>query len=592
VLALAGTVWGAPRQRVHIDADFAPADFVINGRVEARLVSDGPPLTDARFMLYPNALCDTPATGGIIVDSIHIDSADLTGQMIVDKTDLYVPFPAEWSGRDSVTARVWFHSHIPQTPSMFGYDDRQFLLVNWYPVPAPLRDGQWQKLRYTWFLEPAADPIDFSAMVRYPDSLQLICGGIVAVDTVGDTAIASLSLARSVGLPLFFGTDYVRREIDEGGFTLVIHARNDQGYVVDSLRTATRATVAWMNDYVRAYPYDELIIVVGGYTEGGALELPHMVLLPRHTPALSSYFQQTLIHELVHQWFYATVCNNTATDPWMDEAATEYLALKINRELIGGRNHLITVFGLTASNGLAARMMGHEFLGFLPVTYPGQRYVDKREYYRNIYSKGPLVIQTLTAHMGAEKESGFWKAYVRAYEFEVPTPDDFAAVADSFLPYPPGTAKRMLDCTNALDYQIVSLENFPVEPTTPDPDTTDNDSTVANNNDSADAGPSFDIKVVYRCVQPLGLPVTLRVTFYDGSTADTVVAGDVGTFEWQLTGGTAARSAEIDPDCCYAIDVNYLNNSLTLNESRGVGLRLFSGLAFLVESLFSTLWGF
>ena len=592
-LVLAGTALAAPRQRVHIDAVFDPANFVINGRVDARLVTDGPPLTDARFMLYPNVFCDNPSTGGIVVDSLHVDGVDLTAQMVVDTTDLYVAFPPEWSGRDSVTAELWFHSHIPQAPSVYGYDDRQFLLVNWYPVPAPLRNGQWQKLRYTWFLEPAADPSDFSATVKYPDSLQLICGGITKVDTVGDTATASLALERSVGIPLFFGTDYERHSFDENRFTLVIQARDDQSYVVDSLRRVAEAAVAWMSDYVRPYPYNELIVVVGGYTEGGALEEPHMVLLPRHAPALTSYYQEMLIHELVHQWFYATVCNNTATDPWMDEAVTEYLALKINRELIGRCGDLITLFGLTASSNLAARMIGHEFLDFLPLTYSGQRYYDTHECYGTIYEKGPLVIQTLTALMGPDRESDFWKAYVRAYEFGVPTPDDFAAVADSFLPYPAGTARRVLDCTNALDYQIVSLENNPVERPASAPDTANgDDSTEAANDDSVKAGPTFDIKVVYRCVQPLGLLVKLRVTFYDDSFADTVVAGDVGTFEWKLIGITAARSAEIDPDHCYAIDINYLNNSLTLNEARGVGLRLFSGLAFLVESMFSTLWGF
>jgi hypothetical protein len=53
-----------------------------------------------------------------------------------------------------------------------------------------------------------------------------------------------------------------------------------------------------------------------------------------------------------------------------------------------------------------------------------------------------------------------------------------------------------------------------------------------------------------------------------------------------------ARAAIIDPDYKYAIDVNLLNNSLVHDSSQGVGLRLFSGITFLVESLFSSLWSF
>ncbi len=155
---------------------------------------------------------------------------------------------------------------------------------------------------------------------------------------------------------------------------------------------------------------------------------------------------------------------------------------------------------------------------------------------------------------------------MREFEFGVPTPDDLAAVADRFLPYGPGAARKILDCTNALDFQVVSLDNKPVAPPPPKPIDTlsQGDSVETGTKDSAiDSLPpreTFDVEVVYRCVQPLGFPVGLRVRFYDGSVRDTVVAGEVGMFTWKLTGVTPAQSAEIDPEHIYAVDMNYLNS--------------------------------
>lgn len=592
ILLLGVTVAAVPRQQVHIDADFDPSQFLITGRAEARLTTDGAPLHDLRFLLYPDLLCDTPSTGGIEVDSVHVSGLDVTPYVTVDSTDLHIDLP-DWPRVDTATAIIWFRAHIPAQPSIFGYDDNQFLLVNWYPSPAPFLDGEWVRHDYKWFLEPASDPIDFSAIVRYPDTLQLIAGGVRKVDTTGGVATATLVLEHSVGLPLFFGTEYETHRFDESGYQLVIHARADQQYVVDSLRRVAEATVAWMSDYVLPYPFDELIIVAGGYTEGGALEEPHMVLMPKHSPALTGYYQEVLIHEIVHQWFYATVCNNTAANPWMDEAITEYFAIKINASLVGKRADLLDFLGLSAGGSLQNRMSGYDFLDYLPLTYPGERYYNTRQCFANIYAKGPQVIKTLTGLIGSDHESDFWQAYGREFEFGVPTPDDLAAVADRFLPYPPGSARKILDCTNALDFQIVSLDNKPTELSPGTVDTlASSDRALDTVVDSLLSHETFDVEVVYRCVQPLGFPVGLRVKFYDGSVRDTVVAGDVGMFTWKLTGITPAQSAEIDPEHQYVVDINYLNNSLTLDQSRGAGLRLFSGLAFLVESLFSGLWGF
>ena len=56
-------------------------------------------------------------------------------------------------------------------------------------------------------------------------------------------------------------------------------------------------------------------------------------------------------------------------------------------------------------------------------------------------------------------------------------------------------------------------------------------------------------------------------------------------------GDQYVQRAVIDPDTAIVIDRDLKNNSLSISRENFGGLRLWSGLTFLVESLFSYVWG-
>ena len=452
----------------------------------------------------------------------------------------------------------------------------------WYPSPAPRTEGRWIRPDYSWYLEPASDPIDFTAEIRYPSVYRLIAPGIAGTGDSGAVTVATLGLESSVSLPLFFASDYEADITEYGDTRIAIYSRPSQGYIVDSTRRVVEYVFDWMAEHVAPYPYDEFIVIVGGYTEGGALEQPRMILMPEHTATMLSVFQFTLTHEVLHQWFYATVCSNTATDPWMDEAITEYFTLRIDKEVSESAGEgPLERWGWDVSHDAYKRITSYDYLDYLPVTNPGESYHNSREYFSTVYSKGPLVIACLTAHMGREREEAFWREYFAEFQHAVPAPGQFMQLADQYLPFPEGTAQEIMANTAPLDFRIGALENRPRQPASGD------------TGDSAAQKPQmFDIEITYRCTHPLSLPVDLRVELYDGSTIDTTVAAELGTHQLKLEAASPARGVIIDPEYKYPIDVNYLNNSLVLDDARGVGLRLFSGIAFLLESLFSSLWGF
>lgn len=98
-----------------------------------------------------------------------------------------------------------------------------------------------------------------------------------------------------------------------------------------SLMNLTRAAFDEFSDKVGEYPYSTMS--VAEIPRGGGMESPAMLWIPSNaTSATRKRFLVT--HEMAHQWFYAVVGNNQATDPFADEALAEFLA----RTVIGFRS--------------------------------------------------------------------------------------------------------------------------------------------------------------------------------------------------------------------------------------------------------------
>ena len=79
-----------------------------------------------------------------------------------------------------------------------------------------------------------------------------------------------------------------------------------------------------LSDNVGAYPEDFLNIAEVGPWYG--MESPNLNWIPRDAGSLLNYM---VAHEVAHEWFYSTVGNDQALDPFADEAVAEFLGRDI-----------------------------------------------------------------------------------------------------------------------------------------------------------------------------------------------------------------------------------------------------------------------
>lgn len=101
----------------------------------------------------------------------------------------------------------------------------------------------------------------------------------------------------------------------------------------------------------------------------------------------------------------------------------------------------------------------------------------------------------------------------------------------------------------------------------------------------------FESDITYAVHHPLTLTVPMRLTFDDGVMLDTMVDGGRGIHTLTIERPNRVWLAAIDPDTIFVVDRNLMNNSLSVGRLSYSGLRLWSGLTYLVESMYSILWG-
>ncbi len=577
LIVLTGT--GFARDQIRVEARLNGETHTVTGRVDFSIAPRNLLYDELVFRLYPNIVIPDSLAGGITIDSIAAGGESYTsGHSQKTKTDYCQSLGKPVAVGQSLEATVWFTTRIPEMANRFGRVGSHYTLEAWYPMLAPWGTDGWQSIEYREWLEPNADLSDIAVTFSYPDSLQLIAPGFQDQTSEILTKTASLRLEQASDLPLVLSQRFTGEDSNINGVSLRIYYRDHCAFIVDSVREVAANTLAFMGDNAMPYPFDELTIIIGGLNTSGGLEMPRMVLMQEPSPTmLHRGFLNAVVHELVHQWFYGIMNSNQADHPWLDESITEYFSVAVNQRTNNGRPDVVNALGMTAFQFTEERLIGRSSFGSVPMNRAGQAFFDNREYYSAVYGKGSLTIMTIMRLMGPEDERLFWQEYVGAHRFTSVKPNDFMTIADKYLPPTEhGSVEGILGHVAPLDWQLLDLSNTPFSVSLVDTTGTD----------------SNKITVDYAAYHPLGYPVDLRIEFIDGTTFDTALTPIAGRHRFELSTTIPATGAVLDPEYKYAIDVNLLNNSNVREGSRGAGLRLSSGILYLVESLFSSLWGF
>ncbi|MBE0684839.1 MAG: hypothetical protein IH585_02455, partial [Anaerolineaceae bacterium] len=214
-------------------------------------------------------------------------------------------------------------------PGIYGYSTVQTNLVDWYPFIPPLSEnGEWL-LHDPWFYGEylVYDLANFYVEIELlnPPSNTTIAASSIPITQVDNHYGYSSSRARNFVWSL--SPSYVIETKELNGITISTHSfpfHQQAGSHV--LEEATKALELYSKLF-SPYPRENLTIVEADFLDG--MEYDGLFFLSRgfynlfdSTP--QNYLTAIAVHETAHQWWYASIGNDQALEPWLDEALCTY----------------------------------------------------------------------------------------------------------------------------------------------------------------------------------------------------------------------------------------------------------------------------
>ena len=268
---------------------------------------------------YPNG----ESFGGITSLKVSLNGKEAnTEREGTDKTILKVNLAEELCPRERVKIDFEYAIDLPNINHRFGYGENTINLGNFYPVACVFENGDFNKSEYHYNGDPFySDMANYDVTISHFDNYTLAStGNVVSSETADHQTTEKIKAFAVRDFAMVLSSKFQVKSAKVQNTTINYYYYNDQN-PEKSLQTAVDSLNTF-NSMIGLYPYQTLAVVESNFVHGG-MEFPNLVLI---SDCLEKYedYQNTIIHEIAHQWWYGMVGNNEYDYGWLDEGLTEY----------------------------------------------------------------------------------------------------------------------------------------------------------------------------------------------------------------------------------------------------------------------------
>ena len=510
--------------------------------------------------------------------------ADLTSQMrfiapddgnTEDRTVMAVALPYEVQPNETIQIEVEWKAKIPRPFARTGHVDDYYFIAQWFPKLGVLEDRGWNTHQFHAVTEFYSDYGVYDLRLTVPRGFVVGASGqeTLRVDNEDGTTThryrgEDMHDAAWTASPRY--TEVTRRfehptlpPVDMRLLLLPDHAGQ-----ADRFFDSTAAALKYFGEWFGPYPYGYVTIVDPAFQSGAdGMEYPTFFtgrarwIAPRGVTVPEA----TTLHEAGHQFWYGIVGSNEFEHAWMDEGLTTFATARVIEQVYTPNVTERRYFGgfipwVFRDLPIRRDIDGNRLPGFRPAAEADAQATPTYAYWPSTatftsYNKTALWLHTLERHLGWPTLQRIMAAYFERYKFRHPYPEDFFAIVNEV------SGKDMTwffdqvyRGSNEFDYGVqeftstkVRLPSTPLEPGKPDA-TSDMYRTI----------------VVPRRFGEAIFPVEVETTFKNGETIaerwDGVDRRTVYTYERP----SQAVSVRVDPNRVMLLDVNYTNNTRTL----------------------------
>ncbi len=336
------------------------------------------------------------------------------------------------AGCDAVVELVFdinLHELSDSNPlGWLAYTDKQINLAHWFPVIAPYDfngiAGWYTPQRHYIGEQAVTEFADYEVnltLQNAPENVVMVAPGQVTQINATQWRIFHNG-ARDFGLT--FSTIYKLNQQQVGNVSLELYslATTYQGSVNQAMQDATQALTLY-NQVYGEYPHDRLVLVEGDFPDG--LEMSGMAFVSTDwfvgwNGNQLHWLTIITVHEIAHQWFYAQVGNDQATEPYLDEALATY------SELVFYEHYYPELVG----EWWQFRINNYN-LGTDSVDATVYSYTSWRPYINTVYFRGVYMLNDIRKTIGDEAFFAWLNHYYEQNDTQIATSADFWGVLNA-----------------------------------------------------------------------------------------------------------------------------------------------------------------
>ncbi|MFH2103221.1 MAG: M1 family metallopeptidase [Chloroflexota bacterium] len=373
----------------------------------------GQALTALVLAVEPNRWESCFTLIAITVNDLPVANHILTG------IRLDLPLPATLEPGQSATLRIHYTLYLPPTSgdNIFGYNNAQVNLVNWYPFVVPYDPARgWLLHQPTEVGEHLVyDVADFDVTLRQSEPALPLVVAASAPQEQGENGWR-YRFERARTFALSASTQYQVSSMTIGAVTVNSYYFAGHGRAGEATMRSVAQSLVTYSERFAPYHHTSLSIVEAYFPDG--MEYDGLFFLARsfydnYDGTMQNNLTTIGVHEAAHQWWFGLVGNNQALEPWLDEALCTY-----SERIFYESNYPHLVYWWWGF-----RVNSWEPSGWVDTDiYSGLSF---RPYTNAAYLRGARFLQALRDRIGDEAFNAFLREYTRQMAYRQSTSADF-----------------------------------------------------------------------------------------------------------------------------------------------------------------------
>lgn len=357
-------------------------------------------------------------SGGFSLKSLTINDLPITDYFLQPQSQrLEIPLAQPIPAGGTAVITMSYGLILPQMqaysnpneirPQIYGYSEKQLNLVDWYPFVVPYMtegSGEGWILHNPWYYGEhlVYDLADFDVTVTFTDgSSPLIASSGVEADsgTAGSRRFV-LEAGRTFALSISTLFKVASRQV--GDVTVYSYHFAYYDAPGEAMLQTTVEAMQVYGEKFGPYRHKTMTAVQGDFNDG--MEYSGLYFISRDyfnlydgTP--QNYLVIIAAHETAHQWWFDSIANDQALEPWLDEALSTYSE---------------RIYYETMHPDLVKWWWGYRYFEFQQTGYVDTAIYDgggQRPYWDKVYLTGARFLEDLRQRVGDDIFFAFIKDY-------------------------------------------------------------------------------------------------------------------------------------------------------------------------------------